>query len=442
MSDELSSVYLKNIENDMKKSLDTALNQQEYIVNSTAKYHGNYVRTCYMPKIFDEKEYEYFGQIVNDLYDIFRIVINRYFDDSSYRQLFGFGSLIDSLILRCDRNELVVPISRIDIFFNEKTGDFKFCEFNTDGTSAMNEDRELNNSLKFTSAYKEFCENNTVTSLELFDTWVDLFLKEYRRISGNINEPVVAVIDFLESASMEEFLEFKSRFELAGVKTYISEIRDLSYDGSKLRTKDGIVIDAIYRRAVTSDIINHYNEVLPLINAVEDGNVVMFGDFFTQIIHNKILYKVLWNKETMDMLSDTQKEFIKQHVPETHSASLVDIETILSDKDKWILKPEDSYGSRGVYPGCELTQEEWENIVNNKITLDNYILQEFYTPYPTENYQLENNQLIKHKYYNLTGLYVYFGSIKGIYSRISRDRIISTQYNEMALATIVVNNRI
>ena len=36
-----------------------------------------------------------------------------------------------------------IPIARIDIFYDEETGGFKFCEFNTDGTSAMNEDREL-----------------------------------------------------------------------------------------------------------------------------------------------------------------------------------------------------------------------------------------------------------------------------------------------------------
>ncbi len=51
---------------------------------------------------------------------------------------------LEELILNRPTYYSPIPIARIDIFYNEKTGDFKFCEFNTDGTSAMNEDRKLN----------------------------------------------------------------------------------------------------------------------------------------------------------------------------------------------------------------------------------------------------------------------------------------------------------
>ena len=44
-------------------------------------------------------------------------------------------------------------------------------------------------------------------------------------------------------------------------------------------------------------------------------------------------------------------------------------------------------------------------------------------------------------YSNLTGMFVYNGKFKGIYSRISQSEIISTQYSEMALPTVVVKER-
>ena len=70
--------------------------------------------------------------------------MDAYAKDEDYRRLFGFEPKLEELILREPTYDSPIPIARIDIFYNEETGDFKFCEFNTDGTSAMNEDRELN----------------------------------------------------------------------------------------------------------------------------------------------------------------------------------------------------------------------------------------------------------------------------------------------------------
>lgn len=41
------------------------------------------------------------------------------------------------------------------------------------------------------------------------------------------------------------------------------------------------------------------------------------------------------------------------------------------------------------------------------------------------------------KYFHLTGLFVYAGKMQGIYSRVSRTEIISTQYSEMSLPTVI-----
>lgn len=440
MSVEKSNEYLDIIKKDIVNHSKSAEDEHDYIINSTARYHGNYVRTCYMPKIFSEKEYNYFAEITDTLYSIFEKIINRYFDDESYRKRFGFDERLTELILRCDRRFLTIPIARIDIFYNEETGDFKFCEFNTDGSSAMNEDRELNNAVSKTKAFKEFTKNNVVKTCELFYSWIDAMEKMYAERKGGEKLDNVVIADFLESASMEEFEVFLSCFKDRGYNTEICEIRDMVYDGKNLYTPSGMKVNAIYRRAVTSDIMKHFDEVTDFISAVKDGNVVLFGDFFTQIAHNKILYKLMWEEDTLNMLDERQKEFIIKHVPKTFSAKDVSVKEITDNKDMYILKPEDSYGSKGVFPGISFTKAQWKDIVNNKVDFDNYIVQEFYTPYNSDNYILENGVLIRKPFYNLTGLYMYGAKLAGIYSRISKDPIISTQYNEMALPTIIIPN--
>ena len=110
----------------------------------------------------------------------------------------------------------------------------------------------------------------------------------------------------------------------------------------------------------------------------------------------------------------------------------------MREKDSWIIKPEDSYGSKGVHAGNECTLEEWQGYVKECMD-QNYVLQEFHTPYSLANIDFSETKRVGWQpTSNLTGLFVYNRKMQGIYSRISYDKIISTQYNEMTLPTVVV----
>ena len=133
-----------------------------------------------------------------------------------------------------------------------------------------------------------------------------------------------------------------------------------------------------------------------------------------------------------------EQAFVQAHVPLTKTYTAQDRDRVLAEKDSWILKPLDSYASRGVHAGVESTQEEWEQIVR-QTPLQGYLLQEFYRPYVTENYGLgPDGTFGKNRYYNLTGGYVYDGVAQGIYSRVSLSPIISSKYSEKTLPTLLV----
>ena len=228
-----------------------------------------------MPKIFSTEEYSQFESIITTLYGIFEKVIARYYEDPEYRKLFGFDQVLEKLILRC-KGKTTIPIARIDIFYNEETGDFKFCEFNTDGSSAMNEDRELNNALKNTKAFQEFSAIYTTETKELFDTWVE----EIEDMYQGKEQPNIAIVDFIESASMEEFEEFRGRFVKKGYQCEISDILKMKYRDNILYTESGMPVDIIYRRAVTSDIMKHLDEVKPFMQAVASTVTMQLYDSF------------------------------------------------------------------------------------------------------------------------------------------------------------------
>lgn len=442
---KITEKYIEITKKDMEEHAKSAKEANDYILHSTAKYHGRCVKALYVPKIYTGAEKALFQQLVATICGIFYKVMERYEEDESYRKLFGFEPRLEELILRKPLYQVPIPIARIDIFLDEQTGDFKFCEFNTDGTSAMNEDRELNIAIQKTKAYQELAKEYEFESMELFDSWVETFLEIYHQCKDAKEYPNVVIADFMENATEMEFQIFAKHFKEHGCKTQICEIRDLKYRNGHLYTPEGMEIDAIYRRAVTSDIMKHYEEVGDFLEAVKNNAVCLIGDFKTQIAHNKILYKILHLPQTKEFLSDAENAFVEAHVPKTYSIhdERLKTEDILADKNQWILKPEDSYGSQGIHAGVECGDKEWKEYVlkEREDVNSTYLIQEFCMPYQSLNIDLTKENPEFFPVYNLTGLFTYGGRFKGVYSRISQSEIISTQYSEMALPTLFVKER-
>lgn len=442
---EITKRYIELTKQDIKAHAESAREANDYILNSTARYHGRCVKALYVPKIYTQREELLFDSLVSRMCGIFYKVMEQYEKDEAYRKLFGFEPKLEELILRKSRYQSPIPIARIDIFFNEETGDFKFCEFNTDGTSAMNEDRELNIAVQKTLAYQELTREYEFHTMELFDSWVETFLEIYHTCENAKEYPNVAIVDFMENATETEFQIFAEHFRAHGVQAEVCEIRDLRYHDHRLYTPNGMEVDAIYRRAVTSDIMAHYEEVKDFIEAVKAEDVCLIGDFRTQIAHNKILYKILHLPQAKAFLSDEENEFVSRHVPKTYSIhdQRLDTEAILEEKDSWILKPEDSYGSKGIHAGVECTKEEWKEyfLKEREDEGSDYLIQEFCVPYQSLNIDLTKEDPEFFPVYNLTGLFTYGGRFRGVYSRISVSEIISTQYSEMALPTLFARKR-
>lgn len=412
----------------------------EYMKASTAIHHGEYVRTCYIPKLFTQTVFDRFSADIRTLYGILGKVMRAYYAESAYRALFGFDKVTEELILRADPSVSLLPMARIDFFYNEKTGVYKYCEFNTDGTSAMNEDRELNLAQQLSTVYRDFRAAHVTRTCELFESWVKSLCDIYRRARHTDQIPYVAIVDFMDCGTVNEFEVFQGFFVGQGVPAEVCDLRSLQYDAAQkvLYGPGGHKIDAIYRRAVTSDILERYGECGPLLAAVRDDAVLLVGDFHTQLVHNKTIFRILHESQTQAMLTEEEQAFVKAHVPMTKTFEVSDIPRVLADKDAWILKPLDSYASRGVHAGVECSETEWEAIVR-ATPLEGYLLQEFYRPYVTENYGIGlDGTFGKNRYYNLTGVYVYDGIAQGVYSRVSLSPIISSQYSEKTLPTLLV----
>lgn len=435
---EIESFYKKDIENNILKHQKSGLESLDYLDHSTAKYHGKTIYSLYVPKILNEETVRVFEHTAETMARIMKKVILEYMNNEEYRHLFGFSKQIERLILHDPGYENILPVCRVDIFYNEETGKFYFCEFNTDGSSSMNEDRELCKAFEKTALYQSLCKDYEVKSFELFDSLVDAFLKNYETYPYKVEKPVVAIVDFLElGCSMEEFEQFRKSFEKRGLQAFICDIRSLHLEEDRLCMEDHTPVDLIYRRAVTSDICEKEDEVKDFIEAVLSYKVCCMGGFCTQVAHDKSLFYILRHEMTEKILTQEENLFIKEHIPYTEELTdLVITRTdILQNKDKWLIKPKNSYGARGIYAGMHVTNREWEELVK-KHQDSNYIMQQFILPYRTANIDFHKENPFLRPYSNLTGLYVYNGKFAGVYSRQSDHEIISSVYDENDIATV------
>lgn len=435
LQEEEQELYLQ----DPLKHAGAAWEANLKLEQSEVGYHDLPVRTLYLPKIYTEEGYQYLKENVEHMWRILVRVTEEYLQNPEYRKLFGFSAELEELILNRPVYKNLIPVCRLDLFLNEETGEFAFCEFNTDGTSAMNENRVLNNIFDSTPIIRELREVYDLQSFELFDSLAEKFLEIYREGYAEPEFPTVAVVDFGEyGCSPEEFEMFRAAFERQGCRACVPEIRTLRYDGKHLMTEDGIQIDVVYRRAVTSDIMAKQEEIQPFLQAARDKNVCLMGDFCTQIAHDKILFKVLHLPETAAFLEEPDREYIRRHIPYTAQLSeeLASDPSILENKDSWILKPEDSYGARSIFAGVLLSAEEWKKVLKEHVGSP-FILQKFQEPYRTANIACEETESGFQAYSNLTGLYLYGGRLAGIYSRSSRTPVISVEGNEHEMPTYV-----
>lgn len=413
---------------------------QSYMQNSTAIVHNKRIASSYIPRFFDADTYAYMKHIAETTYSMTTKVMQRYLDDPEYRTLFDYDDRLVKLVLMPRGYDELLPFSRIDIFLNEDTLDCGFCELNSDGSSGLNEDREHNLSYTACPAFTEFASRHTLQTDDFFNHAVDVFMSVYDTFQGKVAHPHVAVVDYLgPGAITAEFDQFCMTCALRGIEATYCDVRDLVFTNGVLREKSGRRIDAIWRRCVTSDVIEHWDESQALIQAVEHGAVALIGSFAGHIPHDKQIFDAFHHPLTQEFLTPEEIEVVQACVPATKflDDEHVDLNEIRANKDAWIIKPTDRYGASDVYAGCMYEEHEWVDIVNkfaNNAAGDPFLVQTYLRPFQTE-FFLPRNDLLTFDdddmpqdtimMNNMSGLHIFGGKFAGVFSRMGHKPIIS-----------------
>jgi len=426
-----------------------ALVEEDYIKSyeavgqSGAVYKGKQLPYLYYPTIYSDQDIKIFETLTENIYKIVNKSVEIYINHPEVRHIWGFEKKLEELIVLPHKFKSNVPMGRFD-FFYYPDGSYKFCELNTDGTSAMNEETPLSDVLMETVAMKHFREKYTIERFELYQSWVDEVTSIYQEFVSNGGEktdiPYVVIMDFMSKGSPLEFEEFKKCFLTSGFECDIVSPDELTYKNDHLYFNEK-KIDIIYRRLVTRDMMDHYDDLQPLISGIKANKTCIIGSIKSQIVHTKKYFEALYHDEVREHFTQDEKDYIDAHIPYTKALEKDEhFDEYVLNKDKYIIKPIDLYASKGVYAGKEYDSKSWEKMLLESIE-QGYIIQEFCEKSVNENLHFDEDGHFEVKEVNnITGLFLYNEKLKGVFTRAGFNAVISDLNDGYSLSSLVIKD--
>ena len=401
--------------------------------NSSAKIDNLAIKSFFHPYILSDSEFNWIKEKTETLWSILEKTAGLLLTEKEIRDFFDFPAELIELLQVDPKYSINVPITRFDAFYNGDKSLY-FCEFNADGTSGMNETNTMEECFLGTEMGKNLVNKYSLSQCELRKSLLNTLLENYR-FFGVSDKPTIAIVDFMDKATIAEFEALKDAFIKEGYDTIICDIRNLSYKESRLWFNEKN-IDLVYRRAVTSDILARYDEVQEFIKAYKNNAFCIVGSFRSEAAHSKLVFTFLTSETAKKFFSHEEIDFLKTHLPKTSklvSSNAALAFELFSQREKYLIKPHNSYGGQGLYIGKDCSLEEWQNIIEQN-TDKNYIVQEVIN-IPQGEIVISQGTAQKLKV-NLSP-YLFNGKLKGFYTRVSTIDVITTSLGGALIPTFI-----
>lgn len=329
-----------------------------------------------------------------------------------------------------------------------KNGKIKFVELNAEcpaGIAYCDVMSEIYYELPF---MKELRKKYKIKIFSIRPILLDALLEAYKKWKGNKKNKSslnIAIVDWKEVPTQYEFEIFCKYFNDKGYPTVIADPRDLEYKNSSLYYKD-FQIDLVYRRVLTNEFIQKFDEVKPMFEAYKNKDVCVINPFRSKLAHKKSLFMIFTHEKYSNWFTLEEKKVIKNHIPWTrriqegytyYKGKKIDlVPWIMENKDNLVIKPNDEYGGKGITIGYLTDQKEWEKKIQEG-TKDFLVVQERVEiptePFPIFREDLEFDELIID-----LDPFVFGAEIGGFLARLSASALANVTAGGGSVPTFVI----
>ena len=427
-----------------------------YLATTHGLYHHEPLSWAFTPKIYSEAGWEVLREAAETMGSIMTKVTRAYQGSQEVRDFFALPAQVDELCRIDPGYECEIPLARVDIFLNEDTGAYWFCELNTDGSAGMTATDQVTAAIQKSETFKELAAQTPLRApesvrmkcareiLDCYASWEKAGQEPYPA-----EKPAIAIVDYTESLSMDEAQDFCELFSELGVSARIADLRSLALDevDGHWRLKDDQgPIDLVWRRVVLSEMMEKPcdgSDALAL--AAEEGLACVVGGFRTWPCATKTVFAYLHSPLASKVLDASELAFVQGHVPYTQIlAKGCDLSTF-ADKDAWILKPAEGYNGQGVIAGLDVSEVAWKDALRDGAASGAVI--QAYAP------QYEGEVIVgsvasgdgtqasgRIKAHFMEGLYLFGGRFAGVFTRCGASATISEAAGRLNMGAFIASD--
>jgi hypothetical protein len=270
--------------------------------------------------------------------------------------------------------------SRLDTFL-EPNG-FKFLEYNAETPAGVGDQHILEEIYNRIPEVRSFLAANAHHYPQPQKALLMSLLQAYREWGGSSSMPTVAIVDWKGVDTSGEFEILREFFESRGFPCVICDPTELEYSDSILR-RGPFEVNILYKRVIIHEFFEKFDETHPISRAVAEGAVCMVNSFRAKIPHKKASFAVLTDDRYHRLFDDDQLSVIRAHIPWTRrvadgESSFDDgiaelLPFIRANRHRFVLKPNDEYGGKGISFGWECTEAEWDDAIEAALAADHVV---------------------------------------------------------------------
>jgi uncharacterized circularly permuted ATP-grasp superfamily protein len=374
------------------------------------------------PNLISRWQYDVITRASETLYAAFDRLEQALLADDDLRLLLDLDPQEAELALADPGFRASSPSARLDGFVGED-GVIRFVEYNAESPAGMAYNDELSAVFATLPVMKAFKKRHTLGAFPVRGKQLGV-LRRAHRSRGALK--TIAIVDWRGLPTLTEFEMFARYFADQGLKAIICAPEDLTYARRTLRA-NGTRIDVVYRRVLTSELLARPDAARALVQAYMDGAVTVVNSFRAKLLHKKMSLALLSDDRYAKLYTPEQRKAIATHIPwtrkmreghTTYRGKVVDLVDLVTRwKDRFVLKPNDEYGGKGVILGWTVEQHEWEQTILAGLTAS-YVVQERVSvpryPFPV--------LLDRIHYLDLSidhDPYLFWGSVSGCLTRLS-----------------------
>lgn len=276
------------------------------------------------------------------------------------------------------------PVSRLDAFFSADGGGMSFTEYNAETPAGGGYNDVLTEAFYALPAMRRFLRAWDLRPIPARHHVLQALLQSWEAFSGGRSRPRVAIVDWKEVPTWNEFLIFQDYFRRQGLEVDIVDPRDITFAGGELKGPGGR-IDVVYKRVLLHELVERGGADHPILQAVRARKVCMVNPPACKILHKKSSLAVLSDERNARLFDEEEREAIGMSIPwtrvvedrrTTRNGRTIDLlPTIADEREQLVLKPHDEYGGKGIVLGWEVSPEEWDEAIQTAL-VQPYIVQQ------------------------------------------------------------------